>query len=134
MEKLLQKIPALLASKISIFIYLFLFFYLVIFAFITKVVPAVHSLSPDNNVQLILGNYTNVLSAVGASIAAGNGVVVRSRMDKMQRRYEDMHQELTDKIAELHVKLEHLEALRAAENAGDKKDDTKAIAKELQEN
>lgn len=62
MEKLLQKIPALLASKISIFIYLFLFFYLVIFAFITKVVPAVHSLSPDNNVQLILGNYTNVLS------------------------------------------------------------------------
>lgn len=133
MEKLLQKIPALLASKISIFIYLFLFFYLVIFAFITKVVPAVHSLSPDNNVQLILGNYTNVLSALGASIAAGNGVVVRSRMDKMQRRHEDMHQELTDKIAELHVKLEHLEAL-PAENAGDKKDDTKAIAKELQEN
>lgn len=134
MEKILQKIPALLASKISIFIYLFLFFYLVIFAFITKIVPAIHTLSPDNNVQLILGNYTNVLSALGASIAAGNGVVVRSRMDKMQRRHEDMHQELTDRIAELHVKLEHLEALRVAENAEPKKETetTKAIAKELE--
>lgn len=126
MEKILKKIPALLASKLSIFIYLFLFFYLVIFAFITKLIPALNSWAPDNNVQLVLGNYTNVLSALGASIAAGNGVAVRSKMDKMQRRHEDMHQELSDKIAELHSKLEHLEALRSAENTAAKNDGTKA--------
>lgn len=108
MGPFLQKIPKLLASKVSIFIYLFLFFYLVLFAFLTKLLPSLAGLAPSDSAQLILGNYTNVLSALGASIAAGNGVAMRHNQEKIQQRHEDMHQELTGKIEELHQKIEAL--------------------------
>ena len=108
MAKVLQKIPKLLSSKVSIFIYLFLFFYLVLFAFLTKLLPALSEAAPSDSAQLILGNYTNVLSALGASIAAGNGVAMRHNQEKIQQRHEDMHQELTDKLEALHQKIEEM--------------------------
>jgi len=52
----LSKIPLLLSSKVSIFIYLFLFFYLVVFAIICLILPSLNEFAPSNNVQLILGN------------------------------------------------------------------------------
>lgn len=61
---LLQRIPAILSSKISIYIYLFLFFYLVLYALVCLVVPALNIYAPSDDVQLVMGNYTNVLSAL----------------------------------------------------------------------
>lgn len=105
----LDKIPALLASRISIFIYLFLFFYLVVFAFLTFVIPSLKSAQPSENTQLILGNYTNVLSALGASLAAGSGTAIHSSLSKLHKKHDDMHEDLAQKIEALHQKIETLE-------------------------
>ena len=108
MEKkngLLTKIPAILASTPSIFIYLFLFFYLVIFALCCLVIPGMNSLAPSNDVQLIMGNYTNVLSALGASLAAGTGAAVHSTISKLHQKHDLLH----ETILELHQKIDRLE-------------------------
>ena len=104
----LQKIPAILSSTVSIAIYLFLFVYLVVYALVSATVPALQAYQPTNTMQLVMGNYTNVLSALGASIAAGTGVVVHSSMKKLHQR----HEELQKSIAELHEKLDRLEGKR----------------------
>ncbi len=100
----LYKIPLLLSSKLSIFIYFFLFFYLVVFAILCLLVPAFNELSPSDNVQLVLGNYTNVLSALGASIAAGSGVAIHSKIKAIHQS----HSELQNTMDELHKKIDKL--------------------------
>jgi hypothetical protein len=102
----LQKIPAILSSTLSIAIFLFLFVYLVVYALISSVVPALQSYQPSNTMQLIMGNYTNVVSALGASIAAGTGAAAHSSLKKLHKR----HDELKASISELHSKLDSLAA------------------------
>lgn len=104
MKRILGHIPALLSSSVSIFIYIFLFFYLVVFAALAWLIPALHDLAPSSDAQLVLGNYTNVLSALGASIAAGSGAAIHSRIKKMH----DNHRQLQGKIDDLHRKMDVL--------------------------
>ncbi len=104
MNKFLGKIPKWLSSRVSIFIYIFLFAYLVIFAVICFVIPGMSDMGPSSDVQLILGNYTNVLSALGASIAAGSGVAIHSRVKKMHENHENLRRS----VDELHSKLDKL--------------------------
>lgn len=113
--EILGKIPAVLSSRVSIFIYVFLFFYLVIFAFISMVVPAFHGLTPTEDAQLILGNYTNVLSALGASIAAGSGVAIHNKIKSLHEKHDELHKiisELHRKIDELSESLEQKPAMK----------------------
>ena len=104
LNKILAKIPQLISGKVSIIIYLFLFFYLVVFALICVIFPFLKDFIPSSNIQLILGNYTNVLSALGASIAAGTGVAFHSKMKKMHEN----HKELQNSIDNLHKKIDEL--------------------------
>lgn len=111
-NQFLEQIPAILCSKVSIFIYLFLFFYLVVFAVLTMWVPLLKNVQPSANVQLILGNYTNVLSALGASLAAGSGTLIHHSLSTLHKKHDTMHDELHKTIAELHVKIDRLEKSR----------------------
>lgn len=105
MNLFLQKIPAILSSKISILIYLFLFFYLVIWALLGEVVPLLKPYEPTDTAQLILGNYTNVLSALGASIAAGTGAAIHTHVKTLHKS----HDELMQSVSDLHKKIDMLE-------------------------
>jgi cell division protein FtsB len=111
MKKFLDKIPVWMASKTSIFIYLFLFFYLVIFAILCVTVPGISHWTPSANSQLVLGNYTNVLSALGASIAAGAGVVIHTKVKDLHEKHDELHkkhEKLHHTIDKLHEKLDQL--------------------------
>ncbi len=101
-ESFFAKIPALLSSKVSIFIYLFLFFYLVVFALLCTFVPMLSAFAPSSNTQLIMGNYTNVLSALGASIAAGAGTAVHGSLKKLHQK----HDALQETVNALHQKID----------------------------
>lgn len=92
----LKNIPIWLSSKTSIFIYLFLFGYLVIFALICYIFPTLHNYAPSQDTQLILGNYTNVLSALGASIAAGSGVAIHRRIKTIHENHEKLQKTIED--------------------------------------
>lgn len=110
--RILNAVPRLLASKISIFIFIGLFIYLVGFGILGLLIPA---LEPSSTIQLILGNYTNVASATGASIAAGAGVtavattsVVLHHVRKNNQRYDELkksHDEMKAMVAEIHHTL-----------------------------
>ncbi|MCL2561649.1 MAG: hypothetical protein FWE10_04940 [Rikenellaceae bacterium] len=102
----LSRIPSWLSSKISVFIYIFLFGYLVIFALIAVLVPWLNPYAPSDGAQLVLGNYTNVLSALGASIAAGSGIAIHDKVKAMHERHRKLH----DSIDELHRKIDRLSA------------------------
>lgn len=104
-SSLLSRLPALLSSKVSIFIYLFLFAYLVIYALLCTFVPALNGYAPSDATQLIMGNYTNVLSALGASIAAGAGSSVHSSLKKLHEKHDKMQ----DTINVLHAKIDALD-------------------------
>ncbi|EOI01971.1 hypothetical protein UAY_01380 [Enterococcus moraviensis ATCC BAA-383] len=108
-NQFLTRIPALLSSKLSIFIYLFLFLYLVIFAVLTMWIPFLKNVQPSADVQLILGNYTNVLSALGASLAAGSGTLIHHSLSTLHKKHDTMQDELKKTIAELHEKIDRLE-------------------------
>ena len=101
-QKMLAYIPQLLSSNASIFIYLFLFCYLVLWALLTQLVPALQAAAPSSDSQLILGNYTNVLSALGASIAAGAGSQTHKSAKQLHRKHAELHQS----IQALHAKLD----------------------------
>lgn len=103
-NQFLEKIPQLLSSKLSIYIYLFLFFYLVIFAILCLFIPVLNPFAPSADVQLVLGNYTNVLSALGASIAAGAGVASHNSIKEMHQK----HARLEQRIEDLHGKIDQL--------------------------
>lgn len=97
----LSKIPAILSSMPSIFIFIFLFVYLFLFGLIGLFI---HQVEPSANAQLIFGNYTNVLSALGAALAAGAG----SRHTKKLSELHDKHDELQASVDELHKKIDKL--------------------------
>lgn len=105
LNALLQKIPGLLSSKVSILIYVALFFYLVVYALLCNVIPAMQGLAPSETTQLVMGNYTNVLSALGASIAAGAGVAAHSSIKAMHKKHDDLQRT----IEALHEKIDRLE-------------------------
>jgi len=109
MKNFLDKIPQLLSSKISIFIFLFLFFYLFIFGIIGLVLP---HLAPSANMQLVLGNYTNVTSALGAAIAAGAATQVSNQTEKIHKR----HDHLEKSLQELHTKIDKLSRSKHTDN------------------
>lgn len=100
-RQLLAKIPAALSSTTSVFIFIFLFVYLFIFGVIGLIVPA---LEPSSSVQLVFGNYTNVLSALGAALAAGAGTIHAKRLKELH----DKHDALTTSVAALHQKIDEL--------------------------
>lgn len=100
-NKLFQVIPRVLSSNVSIFIFIFLFVYLVVFGLIGLFAKAV---APSSEAQLILGNYTNVTSALGAAIAAGASTAVHSSVKKLHAR----HDKLERSLAELHTKIDKL--------------------------
>lgn len=101
LHKALNKIPALLSSMPSIFIFIFLFVYLVMFGLLGLAFP---KLAPSNDLQLIFGNYTNVLSALGASLAAGAGAVHAKRLKDMHKK----HLEIEASLKDLHSKIDSL--------------------------
>lgn len=109
-NKFISKIPEWLSSKVSIFIYFFLFCYLVIMAIIGFVIPALSFLRPSQDAQLVLGNYTNVLSALGASIAAGSGVAIHKHIKEMH----EGHKKMQETIDNLHEKLDKLSGIKNA--------------------
>lgn len=97
----LSKIPELLSSTPSVFIFIFLFVYLFVFGVIGLFVP---TLEPSSTSQLIFGNYTNVLSALGAALAAGAGAVHAKRLKELHAS----HKALTDSLDDLHKKIDRL--------------------------
>jgi cell division protein FtsB len=101
MKKFLEFIPRALSSTVSIFIFIFLFVYLILFGLIGLVAT---SIAPSAEAQLILGNYTNVTSALGAAIAAGASTAVHASVKKLHRR----HDRLEASINELHGKIDKL--------------------------
>lgn len=101
MIKSLGKIPELLSSTPSIFIFIFLFVYLFVFGVIGLFFKAIQ---PSSEVQLVFGNYTNVLSALGAALAAGAG----AKHTKNLRDLHDKHDKLQASVDDLHVKLDEM--------------------------
>lgn len=99
--KWLSKIPGLLSSPVSVFIFIFLFIYLVVFGIIGLFVKPIQ---PSADLQLVLGNYTNVLSALGAALAAGAG----AKHSKNLRDLHDKHAELQTSLNELHAKIDKM--------------------------
>ncbi|HEY8998699.1 MAG TPA: hypothetical protein VIM53_00050 [Candidatus Saccharimonadales bacterium] len=101
-NKVLSSIPKALSSKPSIFIFIGLFVYLFGFGVLGLFFTA---LEPSARMQLILGNYTNVTSAAGASIAAGAGVATLTHVRKNNRKYDELkrsHDEMRKLVDEIH--------------------------------
>lgn len=102
-------IPRALSSRPSIFIFIGLFVYLFGFGLLGLVFK---SFEPSSRMQLILGNYTNVTSAAGASIAAGAGLTtvattatVLNHVRKNNKKYDELkqsHDEMRKLVDEIH--------------------------------
>lgn len=97
----LSKLPEIIASPVSIFIFIFLFVYLFIFGLIGL---AIKPFAPSADAQLVFGNYTNVLSALGAALAAGAGARHTKSIKELHRK----HDELQSSVTELHRKIDLL--------------------------
>lgn len=112
LNQILSSVPKILASKPSIIIFIALFIYLVGFGILGLFFKP---LEPSAMIQLILGNYTNVTSATGASIAAGAGLTtvatttaVLSHVKHNSKRYEDLkksHDDMSKLVQEIHHKV-----------------------------
>jgi Na+/H+ antiporter NhaC len=87
----LAAVPRALASAPAIIFLLLLFVYLVVLGIIGLFVPA---LEPSATIQLVLGNYTNVTSALGASIAAGAGLTVLHETREHGRKQHAFREQL----------------------------------------
>jgi hypothetical protein len=83
MDKVLGRLPNLLSSKPVIIFGIVLFCYLFLYAGIASLLG--HPGAVSANTQLILGNYTNVSSSVGAGIAAGAGLTLLKRQNRAHR-------------------------------------------------
>jgi len=109
LTKILGVIPKALSSKPSIMIFIGLFIYLVGFGIVGLFIKSVE---PSAQMQLVLGNYTNVTSATGASIAAGAGVAtvattsaVLTHVRKNGKKFDELqksHDEVKAMVHELH--------------------------------
>lgn len=95
----LAAVPRLLASKPSILFLLALLVYLFGFGVLGLFIPA---LEPSATLQLVLGNWTNVTSALGASIAAGGTVTVLAKVNTAHRK-----QHLFREQVRAHLDLPH---------------------------
>jgi hypothetical protein len=104
-NKFSQIISALLSGKASIIIYILMFIYLVPVA-IAGLIPGLEWIEPSANLMLIGDNYTSVLAALGASIAAGAGVATHKKLND----YKQNHQEMQASMAQLHEKIDKLSA------------------------
>lgn len=82
-DRVLGRLPNVLSSKPVIMFGIFLFFYLFVYAGIQSILG--HAGAVSTNTQLILGNYTNVSSSVGAGIAAGTGLTLVKRQRRAHR-------------------------------------------------
>lgn len=87
--RLLGRLPNLLSSRPVILFGILLFFYLFVFAGIATLLG--HPSAVSTNIQLILGNYTNVSSSVGAGIAAGASLTLVKRQRRTHRIAEAAH-------------------------------------------
>jgi len=83
MDRFLGKLPNVLSSKPVIIFGIILFCYLFLYAGIASLLG--HAGAVSANTQLILGNYTNVSSSVGAGIAAGAGLTLLKRQNRTHR-------------------------------------------------
>jgi hypothetical protein len=83
MDRFLGKLPNVLSSKPVIIFGIILFCYLFLYAGIASLLG--HAGAVSANTQLILGNYTNVSSSVGAGIAAGAGLTLLKRQNRSHR-------------------------------------------------
>jgi hypothetical protein len=83
MDRVLGKLPNLLSSKPVIIFGIVLFCYLFLYAGIASLLG--HAGAVSANTQLILGNYTNVSSSVGAGIAAGAGLTLLKRQSNAHK-------------------------------------------------
>jgi hypothetical protein len=88
---------------VSIVIYILMFVYLVIVPLVAFI-PGMTWLMPSTPAMLIGDNYTSVLAALGASIAAGAGVAVHNHVRKLHDRHDAMQRSLD----ELHAKVDKL--------------------------
>jgi amino acid permease len=112
LTKILGLVPRALSSKPSIVIFIGLFIYLVGFGLIGLFAK---SLEPSDTMQLVLGNYTNVTSATGASIAAGAGLTtvattaaVLTHVKRGSQKYDELkksHDEMSILVKEMHHAL-----------------------------
>ncbi|MEU6582765.1 hypothetical protein [Nocardia sp. NPDC046763] len=88
-RRALDQLPALLASTPVIVLGVGLFGYLVVFAGIATLLG--HPDAVSTNAQLILGNYTNVSSSVGAGVAAGASVHAARRHRRTHALMREAH-------------------------------------------
>jgi hypothetical protein len=102
LHQLLAKIPAALASTPSVFIFIFLFVYLFGFGLVGLFIQ---KLEPSANTQLVFGNYTNVLSALGAALAAGAG----AKHTESFRKLHDKHDKIQTSLDDITARLDRLE-------------------------
>ena len=99
LRRSLASIPRLLACTAAISFLVLLFLYLVVLGAIGLFIP---SLEPSVAAQLVLGNYTNVTSAIGASLAASIGAVGLGEVRKHREHASAFHAQVRD-----HLGLEH---------------------------
>ncbi|MDR0884999.1 MAG: hypothetical protein LBN22_01305 [Clostridiales Family XIII bacterium] len=111
MEKFNKMLSALLSGRISIIIYILMFIYLVPIAII-GLIPGLHWLEPSTNSMLIGDNYTSVLAALGASIAAGAGIATHQKL----KEHDKTHEELKNSLKELHAKMDRMETSKKTDS------------------
>ncbi|WHU45124.1 hypothetical protein QNM97_13795 [Gordonia sp. L191] len=100
MNRALSWIPRFLSSKTSIIIAIVMFCYLVVLGAIATLTG--HPTWVPDNAQLILGNYTNVLSMLGAGIAAGAG----HKAIEGQRKVRELHAQTHDMLTQISEQLD----------------------------
>jgi hypothetical protein len=103
MNKLNKIFSGLISGKISIVIYVALFIYLVIIPLIA-LLPEFEWLMPSTAIMLVGDNYTSVLAALGASIAAGTSLAIHKHIKSLHKK----HKALEDSVIELHKKIDAL--------------------------
>jgi hypothetical protein len=98
-----EKIPSFLSSKPIIYFYIFLLFYLVVVALI---IPTLVPIS----IQIPLGNFTNVASALGAGLAAGSALKSHLAIKDMDNKHAELankhHTEHLAEFKRIHAKLD----------------------------
>ncbi len=105
-DNFLAKIPVWLSSRVSVFIFIFIFVYVVVFVLLAYIFPSLGELTPSSDVQNVADNYIDILSALGASIAAGSGAAIHKKMIAHQKGHKELH----EKIEKLHEKIDALVA------------------------
>ncbi|MDR1448945.1 MAG: hypothetical protein LBI84_01860 [Propionibacteriaceae bacterium] len=104
MQKLNQIITAILCGRVSIVIYIAMFVYLVPVALL-GLLPGLEWMEPSTNAMLIGDNYTSVLAALAASLAAGAGIAIHQKAKEHKQGID----ELKRLVEELHAKLDAAE-------------------------